>query len=231
MTLLFIYAGAGGIDAQDWAGILLNMYEKFFSKNFIGYKKIGLTSGPEAGIKNVTLEVDLDFNKLKAEAGVHRLVRLSPFNAKKLRHTSFALVEVLPVSKNLAIDISDQDLKIDTYRSSGAGGQHVNKTSSAVRITHLPTGVVATCQSERSQLQNRERAREVLRSRLLEKQKAEAEKTQFGFKTGLSAQWGNQTRSYVLHPYKMVKDEKTGKKYSNAEEILAGKLDKLIPIS
>ena len=137
----------------------------------------------------------------------------------------------MPVSKNLAIDISDQDLKIDTYRSSGAGGQHVNKTSSAVRITHLPTGVVATCQSERSQLQNRERAREVLRSRLLEKQKAEAEKTQFGFKTGLSAQWGNQTRSYVLHPYKMVKDEKTGKKYSNAEEILAGKLDKLIPIS
>ena len=227
-TLLSINAGAGGDDAQDWAQMLLRMYERFFSKKEWKHKRLEISYGKEAGVKSVLLEINVNYDIIKNEAGVHRLVRLSPFSAKKLRHTSFALVEVLPAAKNVSIEIKPEDLRIDTYRSSGPGGQHLNTTDSAVRITHNKSGLVVSCQSERSQIQNREKAMEVLKLRLFTLEQKKSKESQTDLKTGLRAEWGNQTRSYILHPYKMVRDEKTKKKYQNVDDILDGKLDKLI---
>ncbi len=231
-AILAIHAGAGGTEAQDWAEMLLRMYLRWTEGR--GYKTSVLDSmeGEEAGLKRVIVSVEGDhaYGYLKAERGVHRLVRLSPFDAAHRRHTSFALVEVWPdIGEEIEVDINPDDVRIDTYRSSGPGGQHMQKTSSAVRITHLPTGIVVTCQNERSQAQNRESAMKILRARLfdLEQEKQEAEQARLKGKH-VEAGWGNQIRSYVLHPYKMVKDLRTGYETGNAEAVLDGDLDGFI---
>lgn len=231
-AILAIHAGAGGIEAQDWVEMLLRMYLRWAEER--GYKTSILDSmpGEEAGLKRVVVGVEGNYayGYLKAEKGVHRLVRLSPFDAAHRRHTSFALVEVWPdIGTKIEIDIDPEDLRIDTFRSSGPGGQHMQKTNSAVRITHLPTGIVVTCQNERSQAQNRETAMRILRARLfdLEREKQEAEQARLKGKH-VEAGWGNQIRSYVLHPYKMVKDLRTGYETSNAEAVLDGALDDFI---
>lgn len=217
-AILTIYPGAGGADAQDWAKMLLRMYERFCRKKNLKYKKI----------KDFVLAIQNGYEILNQEAGVHRLVRQSPFSAKKLRHTSFALVEVVPEIKDIKITIDPKDLRIDTYRASGPGGQYVNVTDSAVRITHLPTGLVASCQNERFQAQNKQKAMALLKAKLYQLEQNKAKAKQASLKTGLSPEWGNQTRSYILHPYKMVRDERTSKKFYNVEEILDGDIDKLL---
>ncbi len=231
-AILAIHAGAGGTEAQDWAEMLLRMYLRWAEGR--GYKTgiLDSLSGEEAGLKKaiVSIEGAYAYGYLKAERGVHRLVRLSPFDAAHRRHTSFALVEVWPdVGEEIEVDISPEDLRIDTFRSSGPGGQHMQKTSSAVRITHVPTEIVVTCQNERSQAQNRETAMKILRARLfdLERGKQEAEQTRLKGKH-VEAGWGNQIRSYVLQPYKMVKDLRTGYETGNAEAVLDGGLDDFI---
>ncbi len=231
-AILAIHAGAGGTEAQDWAQMLLRMYLRWAERHGYTCEILDETPGEEAGIKSVTVEVrgPYAYGYLKAEKGVHRLVRLSPFDAAHRRHTSFALVEVMPEPEEAAkIEIKPDDLKIDVFRSSGAGGQNVQKTSTAVRITHLPTGIVVTCQNERSQLQNKETAMTILVARLaeLEEQKREAERAALKGQH-VEAGWGNQIRSYVLHPYNLVKDHRTDCETSNSSAVLDGELDPFI---
>lgn len=227
-----ISGGAGGTEAQDWAGILLRMYLRYCERMEWNTLLLERTDGQEAGIKSATVLVQGDpaYGYLKCERGTHRLVRLSPFNAKNLRQTSFALVEVLPeITESDHVDIDPGSLRIDTFRAGGAGGQHVNKTESAVRITHLPSGIVVSCQSERSQIQNRERCMNMLAAKLLEKQRREEleQKKELRGATK-SADFGQQIRSYVLHPYQMVKDVRTDVETSDTQGVLDGDLQMLI---
>ena len=231
-AILSIYAGAGGTDAQDWAGLLLRMYSRWAEKQKLKLKILDQSGGEEAGIKSATIEIagPLAYGRLKGEHGVHRLVRLSPYNADQKRHTSFAKVEVLPeIGGAGGINIDDKDLKIDVFRAGGHGGQSVNTTDSAVRVTHLPTAISVTIQNERSQLQNRETALTILRSRLaklIEEQHKEKLEEIKG--PNQSAEWGNQIRSYVMHPYKQVKDLRTQQETSDAQGVLDGNLDPFI---
>jgi peptide chain release factor 2 len=232
-VILSIYAGAGGTDAQDWTQILLRMYVRWAEAHKLNVQTIDQTSGEEAGIKSVTLELsggNYLYGKLAGEHGVHRLVRLSPFNANNLRQTSFAKVEILPViDKPDEVDLDEKDLKIDVYRAGGHGGQSVNTTDSAVRVTHIPTGISVAIQNERSQLQNKDTAMTILRSRLAALQLEQHTQNIAQLKgPNQSAEWGNQIRSYVLHPYKQVKDLRTGYETSDAEKVLDGNLDLLI---
>ena len=231
-AIVGIHAGAGGTESQDWAEMLLRMYLRFAQRRNYKAEILDQSEGEEAGIKSATLSIEGPFayGYLESERGVHRLVRLSPFDSAKRRHTSFALAEVMPeVEQDLEVTIDEKDLKIDTYRSTGAGGQHVNKTDSAVRITHLPTGIVVTCQNERSQIQNREVAMRILRSRLLERQiEAQEEAARQIRGEHVAAGWGNQIRSYVLHPYTMVKDHRTDHETGNTTAVLDGDLDEFI---
>jgi len=228
-ALLSIHAGAGGTESQDWAEMLMRMYMRWAENR--GYKVllVDQTVGEEAGLKSVTLEIsgEYAYGYLKAERGVHRLVRISPFDASKRRHTSFALVEATPnIETDIEIEIKPDDIETDVYKSGGAGGQHVQKNSTAIRLRHLPSGIVVTCQNERSQLQNRETAMRILRGKLydMELQKQEAEQARLKGEH-VEAGWGNQIRSYVLHPYKMVKDHRTNFEVGNAEAVLDGLLD------
>ncbi len=228
-ALLSVKSGAGGTDSQDWAEMLLRMFLRWAERHRMAVEFIEESAGEEAGIKSATIRIagPRAFGLLKSERGVHRLVRLSPFDQAHRRHTSFVLVEVTPeVEDDVSVEIDPKDVREDVYRSSGAGGQHVNKTSSAVRLTHIPTGIVVTCQNERSQHQNRDVAWRVLRSRLLAlAQAAHAERISELKGESLPAEWGSQIRSYVLHPYTMVKDHRTGYETGNAQAVLDGDLD------
>lgn len=228
-AFLFIQAGAGGTEAQDWAQMLSRMYARWAERHGFSCEVIEEHEGDTAGIKNITYRISGDraYGWLKNEIGVHRLVRISPFNANGKRQTSFASVDVWPdVDDSIDIEINDKDLRIDTYRSSGAGGQHVNKTDSAVRITHIPTGIVVTCQNERSQFQNKDMAMKILRSRLyeleLEKRAAEENAAKAAQK---KIEWGSQIRNYVLYPYQLVKDVRTGVEKTDSAAVLDGDLD------
>jgi len=231
-AILAIHAGAGGTESQDWAEMLLRMYLRWAEQQGFETKVLDRTEGEEAGIKSVTVEVKgrYAYGKLKAERGVHRLVRLSPFDAAHRRHTSFALIEVLPdIGDEIDIQVSPDDLRIDYFRASGHGGQNVQKNDTAVRVTHLPTGIVVTCQNERSQVQNREMAMKVLLARLYELEQARQEEEKARLKgEHVDMGWGNQIRSYVLHPYNMVKDHRTGYETGNASAVLDGDLDPFI---
>ena len=229
-ALLAIHAGAGGTDSQDWAAMLERMYLRWADERGFKTEILDRTDGEEAGLKSVTIAIDgkYAYGYLRSEKGVHRLVRLSPFDAAHRRHTSFALVEILPqVAMDEAdIEINPNDIKIDVFRSSGAGGQNVQKNATAIRLTHIPTGIVVTCQNERSQLQNRENALRVLRARLLEMKRAEKDQ-EIAVLRGeyTKAEWGSQIRSYVLHPYQMVKDHRTEYETGNTQAVLDGDLD------
>jgi len=229
-ALLAIHAGAGGTDSQDWAGMLQRMYLRWAEQHGYQAEILDTTEGEEAGIKTVTIAVagQYAYGYLRSEKGVHRLVRLSPFDAAHRRHTSFALVEVLPqvAFDSPEVQIAPSEIRVDTFKSSGAGGQNVQKNATAIRITHLPTGIVVTCQNERSQTQNREFAMRILRARLLEIQKAEKEE-EIAVLRGeyTKAEWGSQIRSYVLHPYQMVKDHRTEHETGNTAAVLDGDLD------
>ena len=232
-AILAIHAGAGGTESQDWAEMLLRMYLRWAERNGYEAEIFESTPGEEAGIKSVTVEIrgQRAYGYLKGERGVHRLVRLSPFDGAHARHTSFALVEVMPEVEDAAteVQIDPEELRIDVFRASGHGGQNVQKNSTAIRITHLPTGIVVTCQNERSQHRNKESALKVLESRLLEIELEKRSEEQARLKgEHVAAGWGNQIRSYVLHPYKMVKDLRTGYETSNATSVLDGELDEFL---
>jgi peptide chain release factor 2 len=228
-AILSINSGAGGTESCDWASMLLRMYVKWAEERGFTPDIIDQLSGEEAGIKNVTVIIrgQFAYGYLRSETGVHRLVRISPFDSNRRRHTSFASVDVVPdVDKSINIDINESDLKIDTYRSSGAGGQHVNVTDSAVRITHVPSGIIVQCQKERSQHKNKATAMKILKARLYEKERREQEdKLMKAHGKKKKIEWGSQIRSYVLHPYKMVKDHRTDEQTSSAEKVLDGDLD------
>jgi peptide chain release factor 2 len=229
-AILAIHAGAGGTDSQDWAAMLERMYLRWAESRGYQAEILDITDGEEAGIKSVTIAVEGEyaFGYLRSEKGVHRLVRLSPFDAAHRRHTSFALVEVLPqvAMGEAEIEIDPGDIKMDVYRSSGAGGQNVQKNATAVRLTHIPTGIVVTCQNERSQSQNREFAMRILSARLLELKQAEREEERAVLRGEYTkAEWGSQIRSYVLHPYQLVKDHRTDHETGNTQSVLDGELD------
>ncbi len=230
--ILEIHAGAGGTEACDWANMLYRMYQRYLERKKFKYEVISYLEGEEVGIKSVALKVEglYAYGYLKCEKGVHRLVRLSPFDANNKRHTSFASIDVTPEFNEVSdIEILDKDLKIDVYRSSGAGGQHINTTDSAVRITHLPTKIVVSCQNQRSQIQNREEAMNMLKSKLKQLSLEEQAKTLNGVKgESLNIEFGSQIRSYVMHPYSMVKDHRTGCETGNVSKILDGYLDEFI---
>jgi peptide chain release factor 2 len=231
-AIVSINAGAGGTEAQDWVEMLLRMYLRWGEKKRYQTQIIDILSGEEAGLKNVTFTVNgpYAYGYLKAETGIHRLVRISPFDAGARRHTSFASVFVFPeVPEDIMIEIDEKDLRVDTFRSSGAGGQHVNKTDSAVRITHLSTGIVVQCQNERSQHKNRATALKILKARLYEKEmKEKEEKLEELHHTKKEIAWGSQIRSYVMHPYKMVKDHRTNKVIHDVDRVMDGEIDELI---
>jgi len=236
---LMINAGAGGTDAQDWAEMLLRMYSGWLENNDYRFRVLEVSAGEVAGIKSATLEVDDEyaFGYLKNEQGVHRLVRISPYDASGRRHTSFAsgrrhtsfcAVSAIPIVEDPDIEINDEDLRVDTYRAGGAGGQHVNKTDSAVRITHVPTGVVVACQKERSQHQNKEIAMRILKARLYELKQREKQAEIDELRDDRSIEWGSQIRSYVLHPYRLVKDHRTELEIGNVDAVLNGEIDPFI---
>ncbi len=231
-AILSIHPGAGGTESQDWAEMLLRMYTRWSEKKDYNVKTLDLLIGEEAGIKRATLLIEGDYcyGYLKGESGVHRLVRISPFDSSGRRHTSFASVDIMPeLDDDIEVDIDDADLKIETYRASGAGGQHVNKTDSAVRITHLPTGTVVQCQNERSQHKNKKMAMKILKSRLLEmKEQAQAEKIDELRDNHKEIAWGSQIRSYVFHPYNLIKDHRTNVEEGNVQKVMDGDLDDFI---
>ena len=231
-AILTLHAGAGGTEACDWASMLYRMYQKYCEKQGFSTRELDLLEGDEAGIKSVTFEVEGEnaYGYLKAEKGVHRLVRISPFDANSRRHTSFASLEVMPeIDEDEGVEIRSEDLRIDTYRSSGAGGQHVNKTESAVRITHIPTGIVVSCQNERSQIQNREMCFKMLRSKLIEKKERETLEHLQDIKGELKKiEWGSQIRSYVFAPYTLVKDHRTGYETGNVGAVMDGEIEGFI---
>ena len=231
-AIVTIHPGAGGTESQDWAEMLYRMYTRWANKNNYEIKELDYLEGEEAGLKSVTFEVigENAYGYLKCEMGVHRLVRISPFDSGGRRHTSFASLEVLPeITDDIEIDINPDDLRVDTYRASGAGGQHINKTSSAVRITHIPTNIVVACQSERSQIQNRETAMRMLKSKLLDlKEKEQKEKIEDLKGEQKDIAWGSQIRSYVFCPYTMVKDHRTNYEVGNVEAVMDGEIDGFI---
>lgn len=228
-AILSVNAGAGGTESCDWAEMLLRMYYKWSEARGYRITPMDQLIGEEAGIKNATILIqgDYAYGFLKSESGVHRLVRISPFDSNKRRHTSFASVDVLPeISDDIKIDVKDSDLKIDTYRAGGKGGQHVNKTDSAVRITHLPTGLIAQCQNERSQFKNKQMALKLLKSKLYEAERSKKKRElEDAYDSKKEIAWGSQIRSYVLHPYSMVKDHRTGHETPQAQAVLDGDLD------
>ena len=231
-AILTLHAGAGGTEACDWSGMLYRMYTRYADRNGFSVEVLDMLDGDEAGIKSVTFQVNGEnaYGYLKSEKGVHRLVRISPFNAAGKRQTSFVSCDVMPeIEEDLDVEINDDDLRIDTYRSSGAGGQHINKTSSAIRITHLPTGIVVTCQNERSQFQNKDKAMQMLKAKLYMLKQQENEEKISGIRGEVKdIAWGNQIRSYVLQPYTMVKDHRTGASSGNASAVLDGDIDLFI---
>lgn len=231
-AIISVHAGSGGADAQDWAGMLLRMYTRWCESKKYKVQLLDMQSDVEAGIKSATLRVEGEYayGYLKNEKGVHRIVRISPFDSSGRRHTSFSSLDVMPeIDDSVTIEIDPEDIRVDTYRSSGAGGQHVNKTDSAIRITHIPTNVVVTCQNERSQHQNREMAMKVLMSKLLELKEQEHKANLAELKGDFSQiTWGSQIRSYVFHPYTMVKDHRTGAEIGNVQAVMDGKIDYFI---
>ena len=231
-AIMTIHPGAGGTESQDWAEMLLRMYLRWLETRKFTVNILDQQNGDEAGIKNVTLEIKgrYSYGYTKAEIGVHRLIRLSPFDSNNRRHTSFASVFVYPeIEDNITVEINPNDLRIDTFRASGAGGQHVNKTDSAVRITHIPTGIVVTCQNERSQHKNKDNALKVLKSRMYAlKKQEEIEKMELLEKSKTDIAWGNQIRSYTLHPYNLVKDHRTNVETGNVQAVLGGDLDRFV---